>query len=156
MSLWFQPSINDTPIACMYMCMCKLGMCVSCVCIPVRVWYLSVCIHVCFLCVCVSCVSVYFCVWNLRNTTNLFSPPQDELKHKQAHNHAQQLKVKNSGGHWTIKLVSQTAGCNKLRLPKFGFHAHTTALWPVEQSSILSTKFDCPVPHQNVSLLLHT
>ena len=31
------------------------------------------------------------------------------------------------------------------KLPKFGFRSHTTALWPMEQSSILSAKFDCPV-----------
>ena len=39
------------------------------------------------------------------------------------------------------------------KLPKFGFRSHTTALWPVEQSSILSAKFDCPVACQNLSLL---
>ena len=38
-------------------------------------------------------------------------------------------------------------GYNK-NLPKFGFRTHTTALWPVEQSSILSARFDCPVAHQ--------
>ena len=36
---------------------------------------------------------------------------------------------------------------------KFGFLTRTTALWPMEQSSILSAKFDCPVARQNVSLL---
>ena len=36
---------------------------------------------------------------------------------------------------------------------KFGFCTHTTALWPVEQSSILYAKFDCPVARQNFSLL---
>ena len=39
-------------------------------------------------------------------------------------------------GHWTIKLSIQMAGHSK-KLPKFGFHTHTTALWPME-SSILS------------------
>ena len=38
-------------------------------------------------------------------------------------------------------------------LPKFGFRAHTFALWPMEQPSILSAKFDCPVARQNFSLL---
>ena len=38
-------------------------------------------------------------------------------------------------------------------LPKFGSHSHTTVLWPMEQSSILSGKFDCPVARQNLSLL---
>ena len=33
------------------------------------------------------------------------------------------------------------------------FHTHTTALWPVKQSSILSDKFDCPVARQKFSLL---
>ena len=33
------------------------------------------------------------------------------------------------------------------------FHTYTNALWAMEQSSILSAKFDCPVAHQNVSLL---
>ena len=28
---------------------------------------------------------------------------------------------------------------------KFGFRTHTTALRPMEQSSILAAKFDCPV-----------
>ena len=51
--------------------------------------------------------------------------------------------MKISGG----PLNRQTA------LPKFGFRTHTTALWPVEQSSILSAKFDCPVARQNFSLL---
>ena len=32
-----------------------------------------------------------------------------------------------------------------------GVCTHTTALWPVEQSSILSAKFDCPVALQNFS-----
>ena len=39
---------------------------------------------------------------------------------------------------------------------KFGnvrFRTHTTALWPMEQSSILSAKFDCPVAHENLSPL---
>ena len=34
----------------------------------------------------------------------------------------------------------------------FGFHI-LTALWPVEQSSILSAKFDCPVAYQNILFL---
>ena len=34
------------------------------------------------------------------------------------------------------------------------FHTHTTALWPMEQSSFLSAKFDCPIAHQNLSLLV--
>ena len=31
------------------------------------------------------------------------------------------------------------------KLPKFGFRTHRTKFWPMEQSSILSAKFDCPV-----------
>ena len=36
---------------------------------------------------------------------------------------------------------------------KKSFQTHTTALWLMEQSSILSAKFDCPVARQNFSLL---
>ena len=36
---------------------------------------------------------------------------------------------------------------------KVWFCAHTTALWPVEQSSILSAKFDFPVAPPELSLL---
>ena len=32
------------------------------------------------------------------------------------------------------------------------FCTHISAVWPMEQSSILSAKFDCPVAHQNCSL----
>ena len=52
-------------------------------------------------------------------------------------------------------LDSQTCYTNfwpQQKLPKFGFRTRTTALWPVEQSSILSAKFDCLVP-QKFSLL---
>ena len=60
-------------------------------------------------------------------------------------------KWKMLEGHWTIKLGTRTAGRNQ-KLPKFGFHIHTTALWSMEQSSILFAKFDCPVARQNFSL----
>ena len=41
------------------------------------------------------------------------------------------------------------------KLPKFSFRIDTTARWPVhEQSSILSTKFDSPVAHQNFKQFL--
>ena len=49
-------------------------------------------------------------------------------------------KWKILASHWTIKLGIQTAGGPQQKLPKFGFRTHTTALWPVEQSSILSDK----------------
>ena len=39
-----------------------------------------------------------------------------------------------------------TNGWLQQKLPKFGFHTHTTALWRVKQSSILSAKFDNLVP----------
>ena len=45
-----------------------------------------------------------------------------------------------------------TNGWPQQKLPKFGFHTHTTALWLMEQSSTLSAKFDCPVARQNFSL----
>ena len=60
--------------------------------------------------------------------------------------------MKHSGG----PLDSQTwhtNGWSQQKLPKFGFHTHTTALCPMEQSSILSAKFDCPVARKNFSLL---
>ena len=41
----------------------------------------------------------------------------------------------------------------QLTATKFGFLTHTTALWPMEQSSFLSAEFDCPVARQNYSLL---
>ena len=62
------------------------------------------------------------------------------------------LEEENSGG----PLDSQTwptSGWLQQKLPKFGFRTHTTALWPVEQSSILSAKFDCSVARLNISLL---
>ena len=64
----------------------------------------------------------------------------------------QSLKVRDSSG----PLDNQTWHTNswlQQKLPKFGFRTHTAALWPVEQSSILSDKFDCPVALQNFSLL---
>ena len=45
-------------------------------------------------------------------------------------------------------------GWTQQKLGKFGFHIHTTALWPVEQASILSAKFDCLVASQYFSLLV--
>ena len=49
----------------------------------------------------------------------------------------------------------QTNSWLQQKLPKFDFRTHTTTLWLMELSSILSAKFDCPVAHQNFSLL-HT
>ena len=66
--------------------------------------------------------------------------------------HAQSLKVNNSGK----PLDNQTWHTNnwpQQNLTKFGFRTHTTALWPIEQSSILFAKFDCPVAHLNLPLL---
>ena len=65
---------------------------------------------------------------------------------------SQLLKVKISGG----PLDNQTwhkNGWLQQKLPKFGFYTDTTALWPMEQSSILFAKSDCPVAHQNFSFL---
>ena len=36
---------------------------------------------------------------------------------------------------------------------KVWFHTHTAAMWPMEQSSILSAKFDYPEARQSISLL---
>ena len=68
------------------------------------------------------------------------------------HNHAQSLKVKHSGGPLDNQ-TWQTNGWPQQKLPKFGFRTHTTALWPVEKSSILSAKIDCPVARQSLLLL---
>ena len=61
--------------------------------------------------------------------------------------------MNNSGG----PLDNQTWHTNdwlQQELPKFGFPtSHTTALCPMEQSSILSAKFDCPVACKYFSLL---
>ena len=58
-------------------------------------------------------------------------------------------------GHWTI--TGSAYSSRLLAAPKtsrlFGFRTHTTALGPMEQTFILSAKFDCPVARKNVSLL---
>ena len=52
-----------------------------------------------------------------------------------------------------------TNGWLQQKFPKFGFCTHTFwfsyshLIWPMEQSSILSAKFDCPVACLNCSLL---
>ena len=52
-------------------------------------------------------------------------------------------KTENPGG----SLDNQTWQTNIwLQLPGFGFRVQTTTLGSMEQSSILSAKFDCPVP----------
>ena len=56
---------------------------------------------------------------------------------------------------WQMSIGAwHTKGWPQRKLPKFGFCTQTTALWPIEQSSILSAKFDCPVAHQNLLLLV--
>ena len=55
------------------------------------------------------------------------------------HNHAQLLKVKTSGGPLDNQ-TWHTNGWPQQKLPKFGFRIHTTALRPMEQSSILSAR----------------
>ena len=76
-----------------------------------------------------------------------------ELRHKPvAQSCAVAVEVKHSGG----PLQNQTwltNGWSQKKLSKFNFCTHTTALWPMEQSSILSAKFDCPVARQDFSLL---
>ena len=64
----------------------------------------------------------------------------------QFHNHAQYLKVNNSGRPLDNQ-TWHTNGSPQQKLPKSGFRTRLTALWPMEQSSILSAKFDCPVAH---------
>ena len=51
-------------------------------------------------------------------------------------------------GHWTIKLGRHN-GWPQQKLAKFGFRTRTTAIWPMEQSSILSAKFAYPLARQN-------
>ena len=62
----------------------------------------------------------------------------------QFHNHAQYLKVNNSGRPLDNQ-TWHTNGSPQQKLPKSGFRTRLTALWPMEQSSILSAKFHCPV-----------
>ena len=61
--------------------------------------------------------------------------------------------MNNSGGPLDDQ-ISYTNGWPQQKLSKFGFHTHTTAFWPVEQSSMLCSKLDSPVARQNFSLLL--
>ena len=87
----------------------------------------------------------------------------------QFHNQAQRQKI--VVGHWTIKLAIRTARSNKsfqslvfvkklwwatgqsnlayerlaTKKAKFGFRTHTAIFWPMQQSSILSAKFDFPI-----------
>ena len=65
----------------------------------------------------------------------------------QVHNHV------HSGSKYTIQ-TRHTNSWPQQKLPTIGFCTHTTALWLVEQGSILCTKFDCPVICQNFSLLI--
>ena len=61
-------------------------------------------------------------------------------------NHAQLLKERNSGGpqHSQLDVLYERLAAT-FKLPNFGFCTHTTALCPMEQSSMLSAKFDCPL-----------
>ena len=54
---------------------------------------------------------------------------------------------------WATGQSRQTNGWPQQKLPKFGFRTHTTALWLIDQSSILSDKFDCPLARLDFSLL---
>ena len=68
----------------------------------------------------------------------------------QFHNHAQSLKVTDSGG----PLDNQTWHTYKMAahnksFTKSGFRTHTTALRPMEKSSMLSAESDCPMACQN-------
>ena len=61
-------------------------------------------------------------------------------------------KSENFGGQLDIQ-TWHINGWPQEKLSKFGFRTHAIALWPMEQSSFLSAKLDCPVAHQNFSLL---
>ena len=69
----------------------------------------------------------------------------------QFHIHVQLLKMENSGGPLDNQ-TWHTDSWPQQKLPKFSFHSHTTSLWTMEQSSILSAKFDSPVAYQNFPL----
>ena len=51
--------------------------------------------------------------------------------------------MKHSGGPLDNQ-TWQTNDWSQQKLPKFGFHTRTIALWPMEQSSILFAKFQWP------------
>ena len=60
--------------------------------------------------------------------------------------------MKNSGGHWTIKLGIQTADPNKrFQSLVFLLKQFHSGQW----SSILSAKFDCPVIRMTVKLMAY-
>ena len=71
---------------------------------------------------------------------------------------SQSCAVAKSETFWraTAQSTWRTNGCLQQKLLMFGFHAHTTAIWSMEQSSILSAKFDRPVVRQNCSLFATT
>ena len=56
-------------------------------------------------------------------------------------NHEQRLKLIEHSGGPLLTFIE----IRQQKLPEFGFRTHTTALWPMEQSPILSAKFDRPV-----------
>ena len=57
------------------------------------------------------------------------------------------------GGHWKIKRSIQMPGHNKSFQSLVFLLTQLHLIWPMEQSSILSAKFDCPVACLNCSLL---
>ena len=84
---------------------------------------------------------------NLVEDLNLELPQSAVDPTKKVFKHFKQSR-QNSGA----PLVNQTWHTNgwpQKKLPKFGPCSHRTAIWLIEQSSILFAKFDCPVARQN-------
>ena len=52
-----------------------------------------------------------------------------------------------------VEIYGTPLGNQTWHMKTKAFRTHTTALWPMEQSSFLSAKFHCPIAHQNLSLL---
>ena len=67
---------------------------------------------------------------------------------------SQSCAVAKSETFWraTGQSTWRTNGWLQQKLPMFGFRTHTTALSPMEHSSVLSAKFDCRETRQNCSL----
>ena len=74
----------------------------------------------------------------------------DEYGHSSSGQSHSNIKasVKIMRGHSNL-VYNRLTAMPQQKLPKFGFCTHTTALWSMEQSSILSAKLDCPVARQN-------
>ena len=133
---------------CVLCCVCCVFECVVCLSVCMSV---SVCVLCCVCCVCVWCCVhsffllfmslYYFCCRVITIVPTFF------INNPVSQSCAVAKIEPLDNQTW------QTNGLPQQTLPKFGFRTCPTALWPMEQSSILSAKFDCPVVCQNFSLL---